>query len=256
LQAAFASYNQGNALRTQRKLDEALTAYRKAIELAPDFAEAHCNLGHTLRDRGQFVKALASLKKGHDLGKIQPGWRYPSERWVADCEQEVRLDARLTAVLKGQEKVKNSAEHIELTTFCLRKGLPVAAAQFCQKELTPHPDKTDIYEIAACAAALAGCGKGEDAAGLDEKERVRWREQALAWMKAALDLRRQQLKANQAQARQVVQSTLEGWLRQVELAGLREVAELAKLPEAEGKQWQQFWSDVAALLRQAQAVQP
>jgi hypothetical protein len=40
---------------------------------------------------------------------------------------------------------------------------------------------------AACAAALAAAGKGEDAAKLDEKECDRWRKQALDWLKAELD---------------------------------------------------------------------
>jgi eukaryotic-like serine/threonine-protein kinase len=34
---------------------------------------------------------------------------------------------------------------------------------------------------AACAAALAGCGKGEDSAEVNEVERARWRQQALDW---------------------------------------------------------------------------
>src|SRR5262249_33910607 len=123
-------------------------------------------------------------------------------------------------------------------------------------ELTAHPDKNSLYEVAARAAALAGCGKGDDTAGLDDKERVRWRQQALTWMNAAIDMRRQHLKANTAQAREGVRLTLAPWPKHVEPAGVREVSELAKLPEAELNQWQQFWSEVADVLRQAQPVQP
>src|SRR5207253_2192221 len=39
---------------------------------------------------------------------------------------------------------------------------------------------------AACAAALAGCGLGEDAAALGEPERTGWRKQARAWLQADL----------------------------------------------------------------------
>ena len=42
--------NLGNALRSQGKLDEAVAAYREAIRLKPDFAEAHVRLGGLLCD--------------------------------------------------------------------------------------------------------------------------------------------------------------------------------------------------------------
>src|SRR5262249_51649093 len=39
---------------------------------------------------------------------------------------------------------------------------------------------------AACAAALAGAGKGNDKPPLDEKDKAYWRKQALDWLKADL----------------------------------------------------------------------
>ena len=43
---AAAHNNLGNALQAQGKLDEAVACYRRAVELKPDYAEAHCNLGN------------------------------------------------------------------------------------------------------------------------------------------------------------------------------------------------------------------
>jgi Flp pilus assembly protein TadD len=42
---AEAHYNLGIALAETGQLPDAIAAYRKAIELKPGFAEAHCNLG-------------------------------------------------------------------------------------------------------------------------------------------------------------------------------------------------------------------
>ena len=44
--SAEARYNLGIALKGQGKLDEAAACYRQALELKPDFAEAHNNLGN------------------------------------------------------------------------------------------------------------------------------------------------------------------------------------------------------------------
>ena len=43
----------------QGKLDEAVACYRRALELKPDFAEAHNNLGNALKDQGKLDEAVA-----------------------------------------------------------------------------------------------------------------------------------------------------------------------------------------------------
>ena len=53
---AEAHNNLGNALRDQGKLDEAIARYRRAVELKPDYAEAHGNLGKALMERGSRTK--------------------------------------------------------------------------------------------------------------------------------------------------------------------------------------------------------
>ena len=45
------------------KLTEAKQSYRKAVELKPDFAEAHYNLGYVFDEIGQTKNAILSYKK-------------------------------------------------------------------------------------------------------------------------------------------------------------------------------------------------
>ena len=45
---AEAHNNLGNTLKELGRLDEAEASYRQAITLKPDYAEAHNNLGNTL----------------------------------------------------------------------------------------------------------------------------------------------------------------------------------------------------------------
>lgn len=64
---AEAHYNLGNILKDLSKLQEAELSYRKAIELKPDFAEAHSTLGKTLRDLGKSEEGTRHRKKAVDL---------------------------------------------------------------------------------------------------------------------------------------------------------------------------------------------
>ena len=49
---AEAHNNLGSTLRAQEKPDEAVASFQKAISLKPEFAEAHSNLGNTLKNWG------------------------------------------------------------------------------------------------------------------------------------------------------------------------------------------------------------
>ena len=51
------------ALKDQGKLDEAVACYRRALELKPDYAEAHSNLGNALKDQGKLDEAVACYRR-------------------------------------------------------------------------------------------------------------------------------------------------------------------------------------------------
>jgi len=56
-------YNLGNVLKDQDRLDEAIESFHKALELKPDFAEAHNNLGNVLLAQGRLDEALDGFHK-------------------------------------------------------------------------------------------------------------------------------------------------------------------------------------------------
>ena len=64
---AVAYYNMGNALSDQKKLEEAIAAYRKAIELDPKFAAAYNGLGNRFSDLGKKEDAIAAYRKALSL---------------------------------------------------------------------------------------------------------------------------------------------------------------------------------------------
>ncbi len=59
--------NYGDILKNLGKLKEAELSTRKAIEINPNFAEAHSNLGNILRDLGKLKEAKLSTRKAIEL---------------------------------------------------------------------------------------------------------------------------------------------------------------------------------------------
>jgi serine/threonine-protein kinase len=253
-----AHYNLGNALLGQGRPKEAEDEWRQALRLKPDYPEAHCNLGQMLKQQGRFEEALACLKRGHELGPNQPGWRYPSAQWVRDAERLVALDRKLAAILKGKGQPADVAERLALARFCQEyKKLPRAAACFyadafaADPKLAADPCSGTRYS-ATCAAALAADGQGEDAKKPPDEERARWRQQALDWLRADLSAWTKTLEAAKPEARAAVRQTLQHWQKAPDLASLRDKAALDKLPAAERDAWQRLWADVDALRQRAQ----
>ena len=53
----------GNALADTGRLDDALSQYRQAVELDPDFADAHSNIAIILARRGELAQAIVESQK-------------------------------------------------------------------------------------------------------------------------------------------------------------------------------------------------
>jgi tetratricopeptide (TPR) repeat protein/serine/threonine protein kinase len=253
--------NLGHALRIKGRLDEALAECKEAVRLNKDFAQAHCNLGLALQQLGEFRQALEELRKGHELGSRNPRWRNPSAEWVRQCERLVDLDRQLPVFLAGKTTPASPAERIELAALCSFKRLHAAAARFSAEAFAAEPrlakDLGAAHRYnAACAAALAGCGKGKDADQLHDQERARLRRQALGWLRADLEVWERLLDKAPEKARSAAQAAgvLLHWLVDGDFAGLRGPEALTRLPEAERRPWQELWKDVANALARAQRI--
>ena len=65
---AEAWFERGCELDTDREhYDEAIEAYRQAIEVAPDFADAYCNLGSVYFNQGDREKARESFRQALEI---------------------------------------------------------------------------------------------------------------------------------------------------------------------------------------------
>jgi tetratricopeptide (TPR) repeat protein len=280
----------GDALRDQGDLAGAIAAYRVGIRLKPDYAEAHNNLAIALRDRGdvasaiaecreairfkpdyayahfglgsllckqgKYAESLAEYRRAHELGSKQRGWSYPSAERVRQVERFVSLAPRLPAVLKGEDRPADSAERLAFGRIAYHSKRYAASAHLYAEAFQADPKLADDLKAAhrydaACSAALAGAGKGDDDPPSDEAGRVKLGQQARDWLRANLALRRQQLDTSTDLARQEVRAVLQHWKIDLDLAGVRDPDALNKLPEEERQAWRDLWGEVDALLAQA-----
>ena len=256
--SAEAHYNLGIALAHQGKLDEAVAEYRTAIRLKPDYAEAHCNLGHLLRGQGDYAGALAMLRRGHELGTRQPGWRYPSAQWVADAERMAALAASAPGHAQGRGPPEGrrrapGPRPDVLRHEALRRRRPVLGrGAGGRPEARRRPPGRHRYN-AACAAALAGCRTGQ---GRPEARRRRAGQAARPGPRLAegrAGRLGQAPRIRPAPGTTGVAQVLTHWKQDPDLAGIRDGAALMKLPAPEQKAFAQLWADVASLLKTAEA---
>jgi tetratricopeptide (TPR) repeat protein len=240
--------NLGSALAAKKDLTGAIKHYQKAIALDPNYAHAHCSLGLALYPQGKFSAALASLKKGHELGSKQLSWTFPSAKWIKDAERLLELEQQLPAILQGKVFPTNSAEQFELAHLCYYTNHHVSAARFFAAALAKEPKLHGAYRYrAACAAVLAATGQSKDADKLAKDEPAKLRQQALSWLRAELGARKQLLVTDPKQAIPV-RYQLKLWQYDPDLTSVREEKELAKLTEAERKEWQALWAEVGELV--------
>jgi eukaryotic-like serine/threonine-protein kinase len=252
----YAHYNLGNVLRSQGKSAEAMAEYREVIRLQPDLAEAHCNVAVELQGQGRFQEALVEYRRGHELGSRRPDWPYPSAEWVRKAERMTAAESRLPAVLLGTDKPKDAADGIvfaDLAYQTKRYGPSVrlyAEAFEADPKLAEDLSAGNRYS-AACAAALAAAGKGEDRPPSDEKARARARKQAIAWLRADLASWTKQAASGAPQAKDKFAQSMHQWKADADLVGLRDEAAVKALLEDERTDCRALWAEVDASLRKA-----
>src|SRR5262249_7536504 len=155
-------------------------------------------------------------------------------------------------------KPTDAGEEIELARFCQYSAhLYGAAAQLYLDAFASKPSLGEVVTPghrynAACCAVLAGCGRGKDNPPLHGPARARWRNQAGDWLRTELLVWSRALEGDMPQPRALAQKRLQWWQRDADLAGVRDEAALARLPNDEQEAWRKLWAEVAAVLERAE----
>jgi len=115
-------YRLGQYYRARVRYDEAIAAYKAALERDPDFAEAHNGLGVVYARQGRYGEAIREFQ---DAIAIAPrsaylynnlGYAYllqgSNERATEALEDARRLDSRNKKVLRNLKLARNNSEEI------------------------------------------------------------------------------------------------------------------------------------------------
>jgi serine/threonine protein kinase len=169
-------------------------------------------------------------------------------------KRAMSIAERYAAVLQRQDAPKDNAERLAFAKMAYEQKKFSFATRLWAEALDSDPKLGDDRQAqhryaAACAAALAADGKGQDEPTLDEAAKAKLRGQALEWLKAErLTCKKLLEYKSQGQPAQpnVVQK-LGNWRKDNDLASIRDAAALAKLPPDERAAFEQLWADVGAL---------
>src|SRR5262249_39666797 len=106
------------------------------------------------------------------------------------CQKLSPLTAQLPASMAGRLQPADAPTECALAEWCyLYAGRNVAAVRLYESAFAKQPSLADnLHERhrldAACAAAQAGCGLGNDAGKLAGNEKAAFRSKALQWLEA------------------------------------------------------------------------
>src|SRR5262249_2127276 len=181
----------------------------------------------------------------------------PQHSWLNWELGNVLLEANRPAEAAGYFRAAlvmrpdSSAVLDRLALALFRQGLVEEALEAYRKAIELDPAGRLPHRYNAARAALSAALPRGRARSSDDPPRARLRRQALAWLRAELDLWARRLDTGKAEDRPLAATTLGRWLRDRDLAGVRDPAALDGLPEAERPGWRQWWSDVEALRARA-----
>jgi serine/threonine-protein kinase len=247
----------GEVLSNLGRLDEAIAAFRTAIEFEPHELMNHVSLGDILCLQGRYEDALKEYRIADEKRSKYPGWDFPAAEWIRRCERALALRGRLTAVLEKRDEPRDADEAATFARLCAQAGKFAAATQLwkqafamrtelneqlflhCRYNLLLH-DRFD----AACAAAQAGCGLGRDEPPPSTEQQTDLRAQALAWLEEEFPASARVLEANTVLPAKPATEKYLFWLATPALACVRDHQHLARLPDAERKNWEAFWAKV------------
>ena len=242
---------------TPPERDEAVRFLTAAAALRPDSPGCLINLGQALKAKAQLDEAIACYRK---LIEIDPK-NAPARTQLEKSQRLAAARDKLPAFRDGSDTPASNEERLDLIEWRRIQTLHGTSPRLYAEAFATDPKPADDLKAAhrcnaACSAALAAAGKGEEATDLDVVERARLRKQALDWLRADLALRTNRLAGRTPADPASASRAMRSWRQARDLAGIRDPEALAQLPESERNDCEALWADVQALTELAQRSAP
>ena len=151
---ADAHYNLGIALYNRGEVDQAIAHYRKALEIEPDSVNAHTNLGNILAGRGELDKAVAQYQKALE---VRPDFADAHLDLGNVLAEQGRVDESVAQFERALEINPDSAEaHYNIGNAISGRGRLDGAIAHYQRAIAIKPDYADAHVNLGNALARRG----------------------------------------------------------------------------------------------------
>ena len=140
---AEAHYNLGNTLKDLDRSDEAEASYRRALQIRPGFADAHNNLGNILNDQDRLDEAETCCRRALE---IQPDYAEAHNNLGNTLKDLGRLDEAEASYRRALEVKPDYAEaHSNLGYTLYGQDRFSEAEASCRQALQIKPDLAEAY---------------------------------------------------------------------------------------------------------------
>ncbi len=160
-QNAATHYQMGVALRGLGDLKAAIESYKQALKIKPDYAAAYNNMGKAQKDTGDTAAAIDSYKQAI---KIKPDYAQAYNNMGNALYEKGDTAAAIDSLKKALNINPNYAEiYSNMGHFLAEIGQPSAAIDSFKQALKIKPDCAEAYNN----LGIALLGKGELDAAMD-----------------------------------------------------------------------------------------
>ena len=237
----------------RRQFDKARAKLKRAIEWQRKALAANAAHPKYRQFLTNHLTLLILAAEGQGRADVAIEARRELAELAAADPAKAILDEHLAAVLEAKETPRNDTERLQLAYRANEKGLHASSARLFAQAFANDPSLVEDRQTqhaynAACVAALAGCGQGNDSPPPDEAARAKLRRQALDWLKAELAAWAKTLDSSPPEMKARISATLKHWKADTDLSGIREEKGLSSLSQEERAQLVQLWKDVDHLL--------
>jgi serine/threonine-protein kinase len=208
---------------------------------------------HRLKEEQEARTMLAEVMVEFDWSMAQVR---SHDQWIWHVlrrEAETLIFPNTAAFLEGKYEPRDNTERLALLGVCRFKNRTYASAKLFADAFAADPKFGDDPRLshryhAACAAALAGTGLGDDASKLSEAERSRLRKQAFEWLAHDLAMLDKQLQGATVESHGHLIKFLKQCQTNPDFKEVREPSALAKMSLVERQEWSKLWRDVENLI--------